>query len=87
MARAWKWHGWGWVGTRSWAGSSAFSAVQSPVSDMELMFELEIQSADAKAVDVDDLPEQPPPEPALDDGDSDDGEFYEGKVFFVFYFG
>ena len=32
---------------------------------MELMFELEVQSADVKALDVDDLPEQPTPEPAL----------------------
>ena len=34
-----------WRGAAS--SPSAFSAVQSPVSDMELMFELEIQSADA----------------------------------------
>ena len=64
-----------WRGAAS--SSSAFSAVQSPVSDMELMFKLEIQRADAKAVDVDDLPEQPPPEPALGDDDSDDDEFYD----------
>ena len=36
-----------WRGTAS--SSSAFSVVQSPVSDTELMFELEIQSDDAEA--------------------------------------
>ena len=44
-----------WRGAAS--SSSAFSLVQSPVSDMELMFELEVQSADVKALDVGDLPD------------------------------
>ena len=50
---------------------------------MELTFELEVQSADAKAFDVDDLPEQPPPEPALDDddGDDDDVDDYDMSTF------
>ena len=51
---------------------------------MELVFELEIQSADAKAVDVDDLPEQPSPEPARDDDDSDDDEFYDDDTMSTF---
>ena len=61
-----------WRGVAS--SSSAFSEVQSPVSDTELIFELDIKSDDAKAVDVDEPPEQPPPEPALDDDDSDDDD-------------
>ena len=44
------------------------------------MFELEVQSADAKAVGVDDLPEQSPPEPALDDDDSDDDDVGDGDM-------
>ena len=71
-----------WRGAAS--SSSAFSAVQSPVSDTELMFELEIQSADAEAVDVDDLPEQPPPEPAPDDDNGDDDESYDDDTMSTF---
>ena len=58
-----------WQGTAS--SSSAFSVIQSPVSDMELMFELEMQSASVKALGVDDLLEQPTLESARDSDDDD----------------
>ena len=44
------------------------------------MFELEVQSADVKALDVNNWPEQPLPEPVLDDDDSDDDDVNDDEM-------